>query len=302
MTVIFEQVFILVAFAAAGFGLAKANIVKAEHSKMLTGLLVYVFSSCNTVKTFATNFTVNYLKENYLLLVAALIVLGALLLVMHFAAKPFSKSKYERYVYEYSLIVPNYGYMGYALAESLLGASGLIGAMVFGIPMSIYIYLIAFCLLSKRPISPKGLLNALTVSMFIGMIIGLFEIQLPSVVTSILDTSRACMGPSGMLLAGIVISRFNFKEILSNVRIYIITILRLMITPVVVGVCLGFFCPMYVVQSAVVVLAMPCGLNTVVFPDLVGEDCRIGAGLALVSNLLSCITIPIVFSIFGIGL
>lgn len=302
MAVIFEQVFILIAFAAAGFGLAKANIVKAEHSKMLTGLLVYVFSSCNTVKTFATNFTVNFIKENYLLLVAALIVLGALLLVMHFVAKPFSKNKYERYVYEYSLIVPNYGYMGYALAESLLGASGLIGAMVFGIPMSIYIYLIAFCLLSKRPISPKGLLNALTVSMFIGMIIGLFEIQLPSVVTSILDTSRACMGPAGMLLAGIVISRFKFKEILSNVRIYIITILRLMVTPVIVGICLGFFFPMYIVQSAVVVLAMPCGLNTVVFPDLVGEDCKIGAGLALVSSLLSCITIPIVFSIFGIGM
>lgn len=301
MAVVFEQVFILIVFAAAGFGLAKSGVIKAEHSKLLTGLLVYVFSSCNTIKTFATNFTVDFLKNNYLLIVASVIVLGVLSLVMHFVAKPFSKSKYERYVYEYSLIIPNFGYIGYALAESLMGASGLIAVMVFGIPMSIYIYLIAFCILSKKPLSPKGLFNALTVSMLIGMLIGLFEIPLPSTVTTILDTSRACMAPTSMLLAGIVISRFNLKEIISNVRIYIITVLRLVVTPIVVGICLGFFFPMYVVQAAVIFMAVPCGLNTVVFPDLVGEDCRIGAGLALVSSLLSCITIPIVFTMFGIG-
>ena len=144
MAVIFEQVFILIVFAATGYFLAKADVIKAEHSKILTGLLVYVFSSCNTVKTFATNFTVDFMKQNYLLIVSSLAVLAVLSLVMHFVAKPFSKSKYERYVYEYSLIIPNFGYMGYALAESLLGATGLIGVMVFGIPMSVYIYLIAF--------------------------------------------------------------------------------------------------------------------------------------------------------------
>ncbi len=302
MSVIFEQVFILLVFAAVGYALAKTNIIKAEHSKMLSGLLVYVFSSCNTFRTFATNFNMQYLKENYSLILVSTAVLGVLIVVMHFVAMPLTKNKYERYVYEYSLIIPNYGYMGYALAESLLGATGLLSVMVFGIPMSIYIYLFAFCILTKKPFSPKGLLNILTVSMILGMIAGLIEVQFTPVVISILDTARACMAPVSMILAGVVISRFKIKEIISNARVYIVTVLRLMIIPVAVGTCLSFFCSTIVVQAAVVFLSVPCGLNTVVFPDLVGEDCRIGAGLALVSSLLSCITIPIVFSLFGIGM
>ncbi len=300
MTVIFEQVFILLVFGAAGYALSKANIIKATESKMLSGLLVYVFASCNTFRTFATNFNVEYLKSNYLLILVSIVILGVLSLIAHFSAKLFSKQKYTRYVYEYSMIIPNFAYMGYALAESLLGTMGLLSVMVFGIPMLVYIYLIAFCILAKRPFSAKGLLNVMSVTMVLGMITGLFEIQLPKVVASILDTSRACMAPTSMILAGVVISKFRIKEILSNVRIYIITVLRLTVIPVAVGLCLSLFFPMSIVQPAVIFLAMPCGLNTVVFPDLVGEDCRIGAGLALVSSLLSCITIPIVLSLFGI--
>ena len=300
MTVIFEQVFILLVFGAVGYGLAKADIIKAEHSKMLSGLLVYAFSSCNTFRTFATNFNVEYLKSNYLLILVSVIILAVLSLIAHFAAKLFSEKKYTRYVYEYSIIIPNFGYMGYALAESLLGTMGLLSVMVFSIPMSIYIYLIAFCILAKKPFTPKGLLNIMTITMVLGMLSGLFEVQMPSVVTSILDTSRACMAPTSMLLAGVVISKFKLKEILSNGRIYIITVLRLTVIPVVAGICLSIFFPLSIVQPAVIFLSMPCGLNTVVFPDLVGEDCRVGAGLALVSSLLSCITIPIVLSLFGI--
>ena len=300
MTVIFEQVFILLVFGAVGYGLAKADIIKAEHSKMLSGLLVYAFSSCNTFRTFATNFNVEYLKSNYLLILVSVIILAGLSLIAHFAAKLFSEKKYTRYVYEYSIIIPNFGYMGYALAESLLGTMGLLSVMVFSIPMSIYIYLIAFCILAKKPFTPKGLLNIMTITMVLGMLSGLFEVQMPSVVTSILDTSRACMAPTSMLLAGVVISKFKLKEILSNGRIYIITVLRLTVIPVVAGICLSIFFPLSIVQPAVIFLSMPCGLNTVVFPDLVGEDCRVGAGLALVSSLLSCITIPIVLSLFGI--
>lgn len=300
MTVIFEQVLILIIFAMIGFALAKMKVVDANHTKNITGLLVYVFSTCNTFRTFATNFNVSFIMSNYSLIIASLIVLAVLLVVTYFIAKPMSQSKYEQYVYQYSLIMPNFGYMGYVLAEALFGEAGLIGIMVFSIPMLIYIYLISFCILTKKPVSVKGLVNALTVTMALGMVVGLAEIELPTVVTSVLDTSRACMGPVSMILAGIVISRFRFREILSNWKIYFVTALRLIVMPLTFGVCLGFFFPVYVVQSAVIFLSMPCGLNTVVFPDLVGEDCKIGAGLALVSSLLSCATIPIVFNILGI--
>ena len=40
---------------------------------------------------------------------------------------------------------------------------------------------------------------------------------------------------------------------------------------------------------------MPLGLNTLVIPAAYGKDTSAAAGMALVSHLLSCITIPLVF-------
>ena len=50
--------------------------------------------------------------------------------------------------------------------------------------------------------------------------------------------------------------------------------------------------PESVYPAAVLMACMPCGLNTVVFPRMIGQDCRLGAKLILLSCILSCITIP----------
>ena len=60
-----------------------------------------------------------------------------------------------------------------------------------------------------------------------------------------------------------------------------------------------FLCEMVVplpnaVYPAVVIMGcMPCGLNTIVFPSLVGEDCRMGANFVLLSHVLCLASIPL---------
>jgi len=54
-----------------------------------------------------------------------------------------------------------------------------------------------------------------------------------------------------------------------------------------------FTLPAAVYPFAVIVASMPCGLNTVVFPRLVGEDCRMGARMILYSHIFSMATIPL---------
>ena len=41
------------------------------------------------------------------------------------------------------------------------------------------------------------------------------------------------------------------------------------------------------------IFAMPCGMNTVVYPELTGRDAHLGAGLTLVSSVLAIVTLPI---------
>lgn len=221
-----------------------------------------------------------------------------LLVLSHFVSKLFSKEKYEKCIYEYSLIVPNYGYMGYALAEALFGEAGLTNMMVFALPVSLYIYTIGFCKLTKRGFSLKKLCNPVMITTVIGIIAGLFRITVPAVLINVIEKASDCMAPVSMLLTGVVLSGFSFKPIICRLKNYYLTILRLIIIPLLIGFVLNTFCEPKLVQTAVLFYALPCGLNTIVFPKLVNENCELGAGQALISTTFSCITLPIILNFF----
>ena len=301
MKVIFSQQLILFLFIAAGYLLSKTGKLKEDQSKILSGILVYVFLPCNIFKTFSTNFTVSYIGENYKLLLISTAVLLTVFVGAHFAAKLFTKNKYERNILEYSMSIPNYGYMGYALAEALLGETGLMNIMTFAIPASIYIYTIGFAMLTKRGLSLKKLCNPPMIATVLGIAAGLCGFKTPEVLASVLVKASGCMAPVSMLLTGIVISGFPLKKILAHRNIYPLAAIRLVVLPLLVGFALSCFCDRATVQVVVLFMALPCGLNTVVFPKLVDENCELGAGIALVSTVLACATLPLVLSLFGIG-
>ena len=126
MIVVFEQVLVLFLFAAVGFVLTRCGVTDGAHGGLLSKLLVYVFLPCNVFKTFATRFTVAYLTEHGVEMLISLAVLIAVAVAAHFAGRLLGRERYEGQVYEYSMVVPNAGYMGYALAESLLGTAALL--------------------------------------------------------------------------------------------------------------------------------------------------------------------------------
>jgi len=300
MIVIFEKVFTLFAFAAAGYALAKLGLVNKDHSKALSVLLVYVFMPCNVLKTYAANFNPTYIAEKWPIIVVSSVVVVIIALLSHGAARWFSKDNYERKVYAYILAIANIGYMGFPIAEHLMGSSGLMNAMMCALPMyTLYIYTIGFCNLTKRKVSLRNLVNPAFVPIVIGAILGLSQLPLPDVAWSIFKTGSACMGPVSMLMAGIVVSGFKLKPLLLNRKAYIVTALRLIIIPILLGVCLMWIPDKDIVKTIVLLYAMPCGMNTIVFPKLVGENCEIGAGQALISNIAAVATIPVVLSLFG---
>lgn len=300
MLVLFEQVFILFIFSAMGYFLCKRSLVSFENSKILSSLLVYVFLPFNTFRTFANNFTVEYISQKYNMILTSLAVVLIIMALSPFLVNRLTKDSYEKHIYKYSLVVPNYAYMGYPLAENLLGSAGLMNIMIFALPVTVYIYTIGFAVLTKRGVELKKILSPTMVAVILGMIVGLLQIPIPGVVATILKNASSCMGPVGMLLTGIVISEFKLKEILGDVNIYIITIIRLIVVPAIVGAILRMFGVDELTQIAVLFLALPCGLNTIIFPKMVEENCKIGAGLALTSSVLACLTIPVLLTIFAI--
>ena len=296
MLVILEQVGVLFVFALIGCVLVRKKMVNPQHSSLLSGLAVHVFLPCAAFNTFASNFTVEYLSQKYGLILVSTAILIVLMILGRVLAKKLQPIGYDQAVYEYSLIIPNASYLGYPLVMGLYGAAGLLDMMLFGIPMMFYTYTLAYDLLTERrgqKFTLRRLLNPVVVAMLLGCVVGLSGVKMPNVITQVTESAGACLGPAGMLLLGIALAEFKPRDLLGHKQVYIVTAMRLVIIPVAIFGALKLLHLDFAILPAIVTYAMPCGLNVIVFPKMIGHDCTRGAALVLISTVLSLLTIPL---------
>ena len=86
---------------------------------------------------------------------------------------------------------------------------------------------------------------------------------------------------------------------------WVFSVIKLVVAPAIVfGICnllaLVMTLPNSVYPVAVFVAAMPCGLNPVIYPRLLGKDCSMGAKLIPLTAILSIATIPLWMNIMGL--
>ncbi len=294
-----KQVSILLIFSVIGYILCRKKLADSGHTKLLSTLVVYVFLPCKVFQTFSSKFTVNYIREQYHCIILSAVILAVICAASYFLSKLFSKKPYERCVYNYSLVVPNYGYVGYALAEGLFGSEMLLNMMLFALPVMFYTYTIGFSMLTKSKFTWKKLLQPNVIAIALGCVVGLTGIKIPDVVEDVVTKSSACMAPLSMILAGMTISEFRLKVLLLNVKYYIVTLMRLIVIPCALAFVVRQLVGPTEALLTILLYAMPCGMNTIVFPKLVGENCEIGAGLAFISSILACVSIPVCVGIFA---
>lgn len=299
MMIVIEQVLLLLAFAVVGYLVSKAKVVNADHSKLLSAICLYIFLPSKVFNTFATRFTPTYLAQYYPLLLGSAAILTTVALIAIPVSRLLTKDSYMRNVYHYSLTISNYGYIGYALAEGIFGPSVLMDVMMFAFPICLYTYTMGYAMLTGGKMSWKKLVNPVTIAMVAGAITGLSGVQMPALVNGFLSKSSACMSPCSMLLMGIVISQFSFKELLSQKACYVIILMRLLVLPISVVAVLRLLGLTMLELPAIMFLAMPTSMNTIVFSKLVGQDCKPGAAMACISSILCCVTIPLCLLLFG---
>lgn len=293
MLIVIEQLAVLYIFMALGYAFGKIKKSNSEHGGLLSFIIVNLCLPSKIFNSFSKNFTVPYIKENYKLILLGFGLLVLLVAFSFFAAKLLTKNPYERRIYRYSLTISNNAYIGYVLVEEALGLSGLTSMICFSIPFVLYTYSLGYMLITGAEGSLKKCANPMTASIVLGIIVGLSGLQLPGVISKVITTASACAGPLGMILVGLTLSAFPIKELLLDRKAYIVTALRLLVIPLMVyGLCRAFSLE-YAMLYAIIVACMPCGLNTIIFPRLIGEDCTVGARLALISNALSVLTLPV---------
>ena len=290
--VVSQNIVVLVVFGFIGWILCKLKLIDGKQVKILSVLEVWIFMPCKTLTGFASSFTLEYISKKYTLIFASAVILLVTVIVSYPLTKLFVKDTYNRNIYRYEFTLPNYGYIGYALVESLYGSEGLLNAMVFVLPLQIYAYTVGYSMLTGSKISAKRLINPIFFGIVAGAVLGLTGVELPWIVSTIVSQSGSFMAPLAMIMAGIVISQMSIKEMFKGVGPYIVSLVRLIIVPLCAFAGMFKLFGLELAMTAAVICATPCGLNPIVIPKSRGLDCTRGASYAFTSIMFSLMTLP----------
>jgi predicted permease len=192
--------------------------------------------------------------------------------------------------------------MGLPLMKALYGDDGVFYGSFYIVAFNIVLWTYGYMMIggrgSRKQVLKKVFANPSIVAVYIGMIIFIFSIRIPEMITGAVDAVGNMTMPLSMLIIGAVISTAKLRTVFSDWRVYFAGAVRLLVMPLI-AICLTFIpgIPHMPVAVLVTALAMPAAANTTVFSELFNKDAIFASKCVSVSTLLSILTIPLVVSL-----
>lgn len=296
----------------AGYILRKMNILPEGSDKILSKLETYLLCPALSLSNQIANCTLSTFTDNAPLMLYGLGFILVAIIISYPLSRPFAKGwkdsdeiLYQRQIYKYALVFCNYGYVGNFLVLGIWGDEVFFKYSMFTFLLGLMCYAWGIGILvpkgehnSTLSNLRKGLLNPPFVALVIGMVLGITGLgkYVPDFAMTSLKNAGNCMGPVAMILAGVVMGGYNFKELITMKKVYITTLLRLIILPALFVIpvkLLGFGDD--VILFTFIAFAMPIGMNTIIYPATYGGDTKTGASMTMVSSVFSVITIPLMY-------
>jgi len=309
------QMLTMFGFMMVGFWLRKSKILPENAYLTMSRLETYFFVPALNLFNWMTNCSADSLAEN-----APLILYGFFLTAVAVGLSyPLSRlfvrktdtpeADYRRNIYKYAMTFGNFGFMGNFIVLGIWGSEMLFRYSMFTLTTSFICNSWGLVILIPKDkagnLSVKELLKRMfappMIALFVGLVAGLLGVKayMPDFALRVLEGGADCMGPVAMVLAGVVIGGFDFRELVANKKVYLASLMRLIIIPMAfVSVLLLLGANAAVISFALIAFATPLGLNTIVYPAAYGGEVKTGASMAMISHTLSVITIPLMYLLF----
>jgi len=191
----------------------------------------------------------------------------------------------------YATICSNAGFLGNPVAEGVFGATGLMYASVYLIPLRIMMWSEGIATFSGekdfRATAKKVLTHPCIISCAIGIVMMLGSIPMPALLLTPIQTIAKCNTALSMLVIGMILSDVDLKTMV-NKEVLLFTFCRLVVIPLLIWLCT---LPISMSETArgicVLLAAMPAGATTSMLANKYDCDPAFGTKLVVFSTLCS---------------
>ena len=279
----------------AGFISFRAGLVTHEGNKSLSNLLLYVVNPMMIINSFATDYSSELMRGLIWAFVLSCITYLITIVIVHFLIPSRIRSfEIERFACVYSTC----GFMGIPLIMALFGSTGVLYLSAYIAVFSLFVWTHGYILMTgKKDLGSffKGLRSPAVIAVIIGFVIFIGRIHLPAVASDTIGY-LACMNTAlSMLIAGISLAESDLKTALMNSRIYIISVIKLFLIPIIFAV-LFHFIPVdrMVLITLLVAWACPSATTATLFALRFNKDHLYASQIFAITTVFSMVTIPLV--------
>lgn len=302
--ILLKQMLIFLIIMVIGYAMTKKGIWHDETSKVISWLIVNIANPALIVLGSIGN-TIDKSKLLYILGISVgmyvlMIAIAELMIpLFHFEKKAAA-------VYKILLVFTNVGFMGFPILSAMYGSEALLYAAVFLIPFDFLIYTYGIFRIRGGMENAKELirncLNPGTIAVVVTMVIALWGIELPYVVTQTVTMLSNLTGPLCMIVIGASFAKVPIKEAFCDGKMILFSVLRLLVMPVIFMLFLRIATGDELLRRvAFIVIATPSGSMGAMFAQQYDGDYLTAAKGVAVTTLLSVATMPLLFELFQLN-
>ena len=283
--------------------LVRLKVLKAEDSKVLSKLTLYLIIPCVILNAFQVEFSEGVRGGLLLALGASLIIQLCTIFIAHLLKKPLRLDPVE----QSSAVYPNASNLVIPLVSAMLGDEWIIFSCPFTALQLFLVWSHGKALLcGERGFQLKTILtNTNLIAVFVGVAMLLTGFSFPAPIQDAVASVSVTVGPIAMLVTGMIIGGMDLKPVFTYKRVWLVTFLRLVLLPLPALLLVKFSGMAALAADGGTVLLIvlmasstPTAGMITQMSQVYGQDADYASAINVVSTLMCIFTLPVVVALY----
>jgi len=291
------KIFILI---LPGIFFRKKNIITDEQNSGLTSIIVNLTWPCLVIDAMQMEFNSQVLKDSVYILAITGVIFIAVTALAFPVGKMMKLTRTKRYITMFMLIFGNTGFIGLPVIKALYGQDAVFFSAIVELINDVLLFTVGIILIqlsagAKLKMEPKQLLSPGLIGVLIGLVLFVCNIRLPGFLGDSIAMVGDATTPLTMFAIGVQLAGLSLKEIAGDVKVYIVTFVKLMIVPLVALLIVRLWAGDFTLLEKVVVIsfAMPAASCSAIFSQQYKGEVEYATKTVLISTVCSIIAIPL---------
>lgn len=294
-TVFFQMLALLLMIGAGDFA-AKKGMMDEHTNNQMSNMIVNIFNPLLVLASAANS--VGQISMEALKLAGVIAAAMFLVFILSgMALSPFfEKEREQRKIFQLMFVFSNVGFIGIPVISGIFGVQYVVYVSEFMLVYTFVFYTYGIALMDGKfsAASLRSVINPGTVSGLLALIIIIFDIQLPDFLLTAVTYLGNVTSPMALMAVGFALAGSDLKKIFGQPRLYVFSIVKLLVLPLVVlpllrqvlgstdllGVCMVMF-------------GMPVGNMPLILGNQRGMDVTACSAAIILSTVLCVLTVPV---------